>query len=102
MAELRGHAVQEQPQRFVAALLAAGFSLVWVLLAASSDVGGALPIAAVVEVASFGRVEAGVAVSFGVDTVETSRGHREHPCVGACGEERRLGDFGEAFNEKEM
>lgn len=79
MAELGGHAVQEQPQRFVAALLAAGFALVGVLPAAGGDVGGALPLAAAVEVAGFGRVEAGVAVSLGVEALETFRGHCEHP-----------------------
>lgn len=79
MAELRGNAVQEHPQRFVAALLAAGFTLVGVLLAAGSDVSGALLLAAVVEVAGFGRVKTGVAVSLGVRTVETFRCYCEHP-----------------------
>lgn len=78
MAELRGHAIQEQPQRFVAPLLAACFTLVGVL-AAGSDVGGALPLAAAIEVAGFGRIKTGVAVSFWVETVETFWGHCEHP-----------------------
>lgn len=75
MAELRVHAIQEQPQRFVAAFLAAGFTLGGVLLAAGSDVGGALPLAAAVEVAGFGCIKAGVAVFLGVETVETFWGH---------------------------
>ena len=79
MAELSGHAVQEQPQGFVAALLAARFTLVGVLFAAGSDVGGALPLAAAVEVAGFGRVQTGVAVSLGVGTVETFWGHSVDP-----------------------
>lgn len=79
MAELRGHAVQEQPQRFVAALLAACIALVGVLLAAGSNVGRALPLAAAVEVASFGRVEAGVAVFLWVWTVESFGSHCKHP-----------------------
>lgn len=79
MAELSGHTIQEQPQRFVAALLAAGFTLVGVLLAAGSDVGGALPLAAAVEVAGFGRIKTGVAVSLCVETVETFWGHCMHP-----------------------
>lgn len=79
VAKLSGHTVQEQPQRFVAALLAAGFTLIGVLLAAGSDVGRALSLAAAVEVAGFGRVETGVAVSLSVETVETFWGHCEHP-----------------------
>lgn len=71
MAELSGHAVQEHSQGFVAALLAARFPLVGVLLAAGSDVGGALLLAAVVEVAGFGRIKTVVAVSLGIGTVET-------------------------------
>ena len=78
VAKLWGHAVQELPQRFVAALLAAEFPLVGVLLAAGGDVGGALPLAAVVQVARFGRVQTGVAVFLGVDTLETFWGHCEH------------------------
>lgn len=79
MAELRGHAVQEQPKRFVAALLAAGFTLVGVLLAAGSDVGGALPLAASVEVAGFGRIKTGIAVPLRVEAVETFWGNCVHP-----------------------
>lgn len=79
MAELRGHAVQEQPQRFVAALLAACITLVGVLLAAGSNVGRALPLAAAIEVASFGRIKAGVAVFLWVWTVESFRSQCEHP-----------------------
>lgn len=95
MAELGWHAVQEQPQCFVAALLAAGFALVGVLLAAGSDVGGALPLAAAVEVAGFSRVKTRVAVSLGVKTVETFRGHNEHPCDRGYKEQRKLSDFSE-------
>lgn len=101
VAELRRHAVQEQPQRLVAALLAARLPLVGVLLVAGRDVGGALPLAAAVEVAGFGRVQAGVAVFFGVDAVEAFRGHREHPCVRVHKGERKLSDCSEPPNEKE-
>lgn len=79
MAELRRHAVQEQPQRFVAALLAACIALVGVLLAAGSNVRRTLPLAAAIEVASFGRVEARVAVFLWVWTVESFGSHCEHP-----------------------
>lgn len=79
MAELRGYTVQEQPQCFVATLLAACFTLVGVLLAAGSNVGKPLPLAAAVEVAGFGSIETGVAVSLGVETMETFWGHCEHP-----------------------
>lgn len=79
MAELWGHTVQEQSQCFVAALLAAGFTLVGVLLAAGSNVGGALPLAAAIEVAGFGRIKTGVAVFLSIKTVETFWGHCEHP-----------------------
>lgn len=63
----------------MAALLAARFALVGVLLVAGSDVGGALPLAAAVEVAGFGRIKTEVAVSLGVETLETFWGHGEHP-----------------------
>lgn len=79
MAVLSGHTVKEHPQRFVAALLATGFTLVGVLLAAGGDVGGALLLAAVVEVAGFGRIKTGVAVSLGVRTVETFWCYCVHP-----------------------
>lgn len=79
MAELGGHAVQEQPQRFVTALLAAGFPFVGVALATGDDVGGTVPLAGAVEVAGFGRVETWVAGSLGVGTVETFGDHGEHP-----------------------
>lgn len=62
----------------MAALLAARFTLVGVLLAAGSNVGGALPLAATVEVAGFGRVKTGVAVSLCIKTVETFWGRCEH------------------------
>lgn len=63
----------------MAAFLAAGFTLVGVLLAAGSNVGGAVPLAGAVEVAGFGRIKTGVAGSLGVGTVETFWGHCEHP-----------------------
>lgn len=77
--ELGGHAVQEHPQRFVAAFLAAGVALVGVLFAASGNVGGALLLAAVVEVAGLGCVQTGVAVSLCVGTVEAFWSDCEHP-----------------------
>lgn len=78
MTELGGHTVQELPQGLVAALLAAGLTLVGVLSAARSNVAEALPLAAAVEVASFDGIEAGVAVSLSVRTVETFWSHCEH------------------------
>lgn len=78
MTEFRRHTVQEQPQCFVATLLAACFTLVGVLLATGSDVGGALPLAAAIEVAGFGRIKTGVAIFFGIDAMETLWGRGEH------------------------
>lgn len=79
MAELGRHAIQERPQRFVAALLAARFALVWVLLDAGGDEGGTLPFAATVEIAGFDRVQARVAVPLWIKTVEPFWSHSEHP-----------------------
>lgn len=70
VAELGRDAVQEEPQSFVAPLLAARFALVGVLLAAGGNVGRALLLAAAVEVAGLGCVQAGVAVFLWVRTVE--------------------------------
>lgn len=79
VAKLGWHAIQEGPQRFMAALLAARFALVGVLLDADGDEGGALPFAAAVEVAGFDRIEARVAVFLWIKTVEAFWSHREHP-----------------------
>lgn len=79
VAELGGDAVQEEAQSLVAALLAARVALVGVLLAAGGDVGRALPLAAAVEVAGFGRVQAWVAVFLRVWTVEGFGSSCEHP-----------------------
>lgn len=79
VAKLGGHAVQELPQALVAALPVAGFTFVGVPLAAGVDVGGALLLAGAVEVAGFGRVQAGVAGFARIGTVESFRGHRVHP-----------------------
>lgn len=79
MAELGRDAVQEEPQGFVATLLAARVALVGVLLAAGGNVGRALPLAAAVEVAGLGRVQARVAVFLWVQTVEGFGSRYEHP-----------------------
>lgn len=79
MAELGRDAVQEEPQGFVATLLAARVALVGVLLAAGGNVGRALPLAAAVEVAGFGRVQARVAAFLWVGTVEGFGSRCEHP-----------------------
>lgn len=63
----------------MAAFLAADFTLVGVLLAAGSYVGGAMPLAGTVEVAGFGRIKTGIAGSLCVSTVETFWSHCEHP-----------------------
>lgn len=79
VAELGWDAVQEEPQCFVATLLAARVALVGVLLAAGGNVGRALLLAAAVEVAGFGRVQARVAVFLWVRTVEGFGSRCEHP-----------------------
>lgn len=79
VAELGGDAVQEEPQGFVAALPAAGVALDGVLLAAGGNIGRALPLAAAVEVAGLGRVQARVAVFLWIRTVEGFGGRCEHP-----------------------
>lgn len=79
VAELGWDAVQEEPQRFVATLLAARVALVGVLLAAGGNVGRALLLAAAVQVAGLGRVQARVAVFFWVRTVEGFGRCCEHP-----------------------
>lgn len=79
VAELGRDAVQEEPQGFVATLLAASVALVGVLLAAGGNVGRALPLAAAVEVAGFGRVQARVAVFLWVRTVEGFGSRCEYP-----------------------
>lgn len=75
--ELGRDTVQKEPQCFVATLLAASVTLVGALPAAGGDVGRALPLAAAVEVAGFGRVQARVAVYLWVRTVE-GFGRREN------------------------
>lgn len=79
VAELGRHAVQEGAERLVAALPAAGLPPVGVLLDAGGDEGGALPLAAAVQVAGLDRVQAGVAVLLRVQTVEALWCHRQHP-----------------------
>lgn len=63
----------------MATLLAARVALVGVLLAAGGDVGRALLLAAAVEVAGFGRVQARVAVFLWVRTVEDFGSRCEYP-----------------------
>lgn len=79
VAKLGWHAIQERPERFVAALLVARFALVGVLLDAGGDEGGTLPFAAAVEIAGFDRIKAGVAVFLRIKTVEPLWSHWEHP-----------------------
>lgn len=89
VAKLGWHTIQEWPQRFVAALLAAAFALVGVLLDAGGDEGRTLPFAAAVEIAGFDSVEARVAVFLRIKTVEPLWSHCEHPWKQAQGRERR-------------
>lgn len=89
VAKLGWNAIQEGPQRFVAALLAARFALVGVLLDAGGDEGRTLPFAAAVEIAGFDRVQARVAVLLRIKTVEPLRSHCEHPWKQAQGRETR-------------
>lgn len=79
VAELGRDAVEEEPQCFVATLLAARVALVGVLLVAGGNVGRALLLAAAVEVAGFGGVQARVAVFLRVRTLERFGSCREHP-----------------------
>lgn len=79
VAKFGRHAVQEGPQRFVAALLAARFALVGVLLDAGGDEGGTLPFAAAVEIAGFDGVKARVAVFLRIKAVVPLWSHGEHP-----------------------
>lgn len=79
VAELGGHAIQEGPEGFMAALPAAAFAPVGILLDADGDEGGALPLTAAVQVAGFDGVQAGVAVLLWVQTVEPLWCHCEHP-----------------------
>lgn len=73
MAKVRGNAVQERPQRLVAALPVAGVSFILVLLGASGDEVGTVLFAVVVEVASFGRIKAGVTDFLSIRTAEPLR-----------------------------
>lgn len=79
VAKLGRHPIQERSQRLVAALLAARFTLVGVLLDAGGDEGRTLPFTAAVEIAGFDRVKARIAVFLWIETVVPLWSHREHP-----------------------
>lgn len=79
VAELGRHAIQERPERFMAALPAAGFTPVGILFDADGDEGGTLPLTAAVEIAGFDCIQTGVAVLLWVETVEPFWCHCEHP-----------------------
>lgn len=75
MAVLAGHPIQELPQGLVAALTVTGFPFV-----ASGNVGGALFLTGVVEVAGLGCIQTWVTSLAWVRASVGFRGDSVHPC----------------------